>query len=129
MPTLFLLFNHALTPNQEADARVSLGVDRFVKPPPVVQGLWSRVPPELTELGPYLQPVLDWLEAEAVKGDYLLVQGDFGACYLVVGFAFENGLVPLYSTTVRDAEEEHQPDGSVRLVHTFLHQRFRFYGW
>jgi hypothetical protein len=46
----------------------------------------------------------------------VLIEGDFGACYLMVRFALEKGLVPLYSTTRREAEERYDADGSVRLV-------------
>jgi hypothetical protein len=58
----------------------------------------------------------------------VLIQGDFGATFLMVNFAFEKGLIPIHSTTEREATEELQPDGSVRLSHRFLHKRFRKYG-
>lgn len=41
---------------------------------------------------------------------------------------FEKGFVPVYSTTRREAVEEQQSDGAVRLVHNFKHQSFRKYG-
>ena len=63
-----------------------------------------------------------------MRGDYALIQGDFGACYIMVNFAFEQGLIPIYSTTVREAIEEPKDDGSVKLVHQFNHQIFRRYG-
>ncbi|MEA3280185.1 MAG: CRISPR-associated protein Csx20, partial [Thermodesulfobacteriota bacterium] len=60
--------------------------------------------------------------------DYVLIQGDFGACYIMVRFAFEKGFVPVYSTTRREAVEKQQSDGAVKLVHQFKHQVFRKYG-
>lgn len=95
--------------------------------PPDIQEIWSKVPPDLPELTGYLDPVFAWLDTEARPGDYVLVQGDFGATCLVVDFAEERGLIPLYSTTVRAAEEEHLPDGTVRTVHHFQHRMFRRY--
>jgi hypothetical protein len=68
---LYLLFNHRITPLQEADVRVSLGVGRIVEPPETVSRLWRRVPPDLERIGEYLSPVRDWLEAEARKGDFI----------------------------------------------------------
>lgn len=79
-------------------------------------------------LADYLAPVRDWLAQTAQPGDYVLIQGDFGATYLMVRYALENGLIPVYATTRREAHETLQPDGSVRLTHTFRLQQFRRYG-
>jgi len=128
MATLFLLFNHQFTPFQETDARTSLGVAVTVPLPAELQELWSAIPPERTEINDYLDPIREWLGQEAKAGDYVLIQGDFGACWLMVRFAFKQSLVPVYSTTRREAEEEHSPDGKVRLTHHFQHQIFRRYG-
>ncbi|MDQ7785804.1 MAG: CRISPR-associated protein Csx20, partial [Desulfomonilaceae bacterium] len=126
--TLFLVFNHTITERQRADARSSLGVDRIVTLPPELQELWSNIPPEAPEIRPVLEPLRRWLHREAQFGDFVLIQGDFGACYLMVMAAREMGLVPVYSTTRRQASEEVQSDGSVKLVHRFEHVLFREYG-
>jgi hypothetical protein len=125
---LIFLFNHQLTADQESDARENLGVSKVVEPPEALRELWGNVPPELAELTGYLEPVKQWLMVQASSGDYLLIQGDFGATYLMVNFALENGLIPIHSTTEREATEEVHPDGSVKLSHRFFHKRFRKYG-
>jgi hypothetical protein len=125
---LILLFNHRLTAGQEDDARKSLGVSRVLEPPEELQECWANVPPSLAEISAYLEPVKQWLAVHAAPGDYLLIQGDFGATYLMVNFAFENGFVPIYSTSEREATEELQADGSLKLTHRFQHRRFRKYG-
>jgi hypothetical protein len=126
--SLFLLLNHPLTSDQEADARESLGVGGIVEPPDRVRDLWAKVPPEIPTLDEHLAPVRAWLREHARPGDPVLIQGDFGATWLMVRFALETGLVPVYSTTRRSAVQEPQPDGSVRLIHHFRHVRFRNYG-
>ena len=125
---LILLFNHQLTPDQELDARQQLEITRVVEPPEDLRELWGNVPPDLPELGAYLEPIKHWLAAHAAPGDCVLIQGDFGATYLMVNFAFERSLVPVYATTERAATEEIQPDGSVKLTHRFQHKHYRFYG-
>lgn len=82
--TLFLVFNHQFTPVQESDARSSLGVSHKINLPADLQELWSNIPPELQEFGNYLSPVYSWLTSRAKEGDYVLIYGDFGACYLMV---------------------------------------------
>ncbi len=128
MPSLIVLFNHTLTPAQEADARASLGATRITGPPEGIRKIWSRVPPEPEGIAGYLAPVFDWLAGAARPGDFVLVQGEFGATFQVVRFCFERGLVPVYSTTRRVAQEEHLADGSVAVRHVFSHVRFRRYG-
>ena len=125
---LFLIFNHDITGIQEEDAKQSLGVDTLVDLPPDMKRIWSDIPPGLKEIRGYLQPVMEWLGEHAEEGDFVLIQGDFGACYLMVRFCFENGLVPIYSTSRREAVEEHLPDGSISLNHVFKHKKFRRYG-
>jgi len=127
-PKLFAIFNHEITDIQKKDARDFLGVDAIEDLPDDLKALWSDIPPELQEIRGYLSPVIEWLEGHAARGDYVLIQGDFGACYIMVNFALNKGLVPVYSTTRRDAVEEHLPDGSIRLGHLIRHRMFRRYG-
>jgi len=126
--TLFLIFNHTFTDSQRSDAEASLGVERIVSLPEELQAVWSSIPPEEKEIQPVLESIREWLASEAREGDYVLIQGDFGATYLMVRFALELGLIPIYSTTVREADEELQPDGTVKLTHRFRHRMFRKYG-
>lgn len=128
MAHLFLLFNHSITPPQESDVRASLGVEEIVPPPDDIKSLWSQIPPDLPGISEYLRPVQQWLKTTASPGDYVLIQGDFGACYLMVDFAFQNELIPVYSTTRREMSETLAVDGSIRLTHRFDHRIFRKYG-
>ena len=126
--SLFLLFNHRITKQQEAEACLSLDVDRIINLPSGLKDLWCQVPPGLSEIRGYLAPIRDWLKSNAIAGDYVLIQGDFGASYLMVIFAFDNDLIPIYSTTYRKAIEENNNDGFVKMTHQFQHHIFRRYG-
>ncbi|MFH0784214.1 MAG: CRISPR-associated protein Csx20 [Pseudomonadota bacterium] len=127
-PNLILLFNHRLTARQEEDAYSSLGINRIILPPVDVQMIWAQVPTDADELTGYLAPVFAWLAAAAQPGDFVLIQGEFGATYLAVEMAFRLSLVPIYSTTRREAMEEHVADDRVEIRHTFSHVRYRKYG-
>ncbi len=126
---LFLIFNHSFTMEQEADARALLGVSRIIDLPAELKELWGDIPPDLPALGEYLSPFRAWLLSKTRPGDYVLIQGDFGASFLLVSFALARELVPIYSTTRRVAAEEKQDDGSIRVVHNFEHRLFRKYGF
>jgi len=125
---LFLIFNHQITTIQQHDARRSLAVDRITDLPPDLKTMWRQIPPDLAGIDNYLEPIKRWLKKHSSKGDYVLIQGDFGACFIMVNFALEQGLIPFYSTTEREAVEEHGDDGSIRLTHHFKHRIFRRYG-
>jgi len=125
--SLFLIFNHEITPVQESDARDSLYVQQIINMPPDLKDLWRQIPPDLPKISAYLNPVKDWLAGHTRKNDCVLIQGDFGACFIMVKFAFETGLIPIYSTTQREVAEEHKEDGTINLSHQFRHRIFRRY--
>ena len=125
--TLFLIFNHKLTASQEKDAKASLNINYIVELPEKLKSLWSHIPPELSEVEEYIEPIKKWLSTSAIKNDYVLIQGDFGATYLMVNFAFEIGLIPIYATTQRQAFEKTEKDGSVKVTRQFKHITFRKY--
>ncbi len=128
MPDLFLLFNHKLTAAQADDARQELGVAGIVSPPDDVRRCWAAIPPEPEAIAPLLAPVFSWIDMAVPAGSFLLVQGDFGACFLVVLHAAGRGITPVYSTTRREAAEQQVDDSTVHITHTFRHVRFRIYG-
>ncbi len=128
MADLYFIFNHKVTRLQEEDAHRSLGVREIVDLPPNLKELWRAIQPELPEIAAVLEPLKQWLASNAQASDFVLIEGDYGACYLMVRFALESGLIPVYSTTHREAEEEYAEDGSVRLTHRFEHRIFRRYG-
>jgi hypothetical protein len=127
MSDLYLVFNHQLTETQAKAAVTQLKIRRIYSLPDGLQALWSQVPPDIPELAPYLSPVIHWLKIQANPFDHVLIQGDFGACYILVQEAFQLELIPIYSTTQRKAIEEPGPEGAVRLTHEFKHVMFRKY--
>ena len=126
--SLFLIFNHRLTEIQKKDAYSSLGISRIIDLPPDLEKLWQQIPPDMLKIDDYLAPIKTWLFEQASTSDYALIQGDFGATYIMVNFAFENSLIPIYSTSRREAVEEHDNKGTVKLTHNFKHVMFRTYG-
>jgi hypothetical protein len=125
---LFLLLNHDLTEDQRSDAIASLGVNRFIPLPENLAGIWNNVPPRPIGISDMLDPIREWFLREGTPGDFVLIQGDFGAAYLMVCFAIGNGFVPVYATTRRDAVETTGPGGEIVTTRRFNHCRFRRYG-
>ncbi|GAB4494436.1 MAG: CRISPR-associated protein Csx20 [Raineya sp.] len=124
---LFLIFSHTLTPKQIEDAQNNWGIKQFIPLPEALQELWSNIPPELASLKSYLQPLLAWLEDNNISPqDTFLIQGDYGATYLLVQWCHQKGLKALYSTTERIVEEFLE-NNKVSIRKTFQHCRFREY--
>jgi len=126
MKKLFLLFSHTLTPIQEQDAKESMGIEAFVKLPDDLQKLWSNIPPYLTTLDVYLEPLKSYILQNASKDDVFLIQGDFGGCYNMVNFVKSQGMMVVHSTTTRDVVEQ-TVNGKVEKFSRFEHVIFRLY--
>jgi hypothetical protein len=126
MPKMFLLFSHKLTEEQIRDAKENLKVSGFIYLPENLQKLWSNIPPDIENIGSYLTPIKEFLKQHAKEGDFILIQGDFGATYIMVNWAFKNGLIPVYATTKRVVREIND-NGKIITVREFKHCRFRRY--
>jgi len=124
---MFLVFSHRLTPEQETEARTVWKVTSFLPLPEQLQQIWSQIPADKKKISDVLCPIRQWLKNESVRHDLALIQGDFGATWLMVDFALKADLVPVYSVTQRLATEERQPDGSIKNIHIFNHKMFRPY--
>ena len=124
MPKMFLLFSHTLTKEQIEDAKNNLGVEEFISLPQTLQQLWSNIPPDIKDLTSYLEPIKEWLQKQLKVGDYVLVQGDFGATCKMVSFVKRQNAKPIYATTKRNAIEIVE-NGKIIKKSIFKHVRFR----
>jgi len=132
MKKFFLVFNHILAPEQEKDARETLGVEEFVFLPENLKAIWSQIPADLVDLREILGPISEFVREKLAPGDFALVQGDYGASFYLVNLVRELGGIPVYATSRREVENEVvgiDPNGEtvVKKVHRFRHQIFRPY--
>jgi uncharacterized protein MJ1673 len=123
MKILFMLMNHALTREQEEDARKNLNVDKFIN---IADASWSDIDPSEKSIIKFVEVYKDKLRSQAKAGDILLVQGDFGATYNMIRFAKNMGLIAVYATTNRIASEQVE-NGKVVIKREFKHARYREY--
>ena len=122
---MYLLFSHTLTDLQIKDAKNTLKIDKFIYLSKNLQKIWSEIPPEIDDLGEHLSDIKEFLNI-AKKGEYVLIQGDFGAVYHMVNFSKDLGLIPIYATTKRETIETKVDDKIIKKS-IFRHIRFREY--
>ena len=127
MNKFFLIFSHRLTEQQILDAKSKLGIKEFIYLPRSLQEIWSQIAPEFELPINNLNKILEFLQNKSKNGDYVLVQGDFGATYYLVSFCFKNNLIPVYSTTKRIIVEEKNVEGKTLKTNMFEHVGFRKY--
>lgn len=120
--TLFIFLNHALNEAQISEAKVRFGVSEFVNLSEIANKKWSEIPPEIDSLNEYLSEFKEALKSRAKKGDLVLIQGDFGASFLMINFALNLKLTPIYATTKREVVSE---NGVIKKA--FKHEKFRLY--
>jgi hypothetical protein len=123
---VILLFNHTLTDAQKHDAKNTLNVKEFINLPKELQHTWSNIPTDVASLLILLAPIKEFISKEARKGDYILIQGDFGATYAMVEFTKSLGLIPIYATTKREVIETNAGNKVIKKS-IFKHERFREY--
>lgn len=129
MPTFWNLSNHSLrtawTPDQKAGAEGWGGVARTLREIP-----FPAVDPEATPeaVARLADQVLEAVQqAGACPGDPLMVMGEFTLTHALVLRLKAAGMIPLASTTRREAVECLQEDGSLTIQHTFRFVGFRAY--
>lgn len=126
MATMFLLFSHKLTNEQIISANRDLNCENLVYLPEKLQNLWSNIPPK-EEGYKYLINFKTFILNNYKKGDYALIQGDWGYTYHMVQFCKEIGIVPVYSTTERNSRDILNKDGSISKISLFKHVIYKRY--
>lgn len=123
---LYLLFNHKLTPEQENDALKTLQVTDFVYLSDELQQIWSNVPSNEANLKSYLDKITKYVKKNVQKDDVVLVQGDFGATFMMVDLVRSLGGKAVYATTKRSVVEVMDGDKVIKQS-VFKHEMFREY--
>lgn len=127
MKKMILLFSHQLTQTQMDDAINNLHIEKFVSLPEKLQNLWSNVSPNIPSIQTTIKPIFEFLQGYVKEGDYVLIQGDFGAVYLLVNYTKKFNAIPVYATTERDAFEYVNSKGEKVKKSKFKFVRFREY--
>ena len=127
MKKLFLIFSHNLTEQQFFDAKNRFGVTEFISLPFQLQKIWSQILADGDLPIQNLNKIVEFLQNSSVKGDYVLVQGEFGATFYIVDYCFKNSLIPIYSTSKRNTVEKMAENGKIEKISYFQHVNFRKY--
>ena len=123
---MILLFSHKLTNEQKQDAKNSFVIDEFIYLSDDLQKIWSNISPDLQTIQDILEPIKEFIKTNSNQDNVVLIQGDFGACFIMVNFCKDLGLKTLYATTKRIAQE-YEKDGKMIKKSIFEHRRFREY--
>ncbi len=127
MPALFVLLNHDLTEMQLEEAKSSFKIETIRRLPPLLHEIWSRIPVNGELDTSMLERFTEWIDEDAEVGDYVLIQGEFGATFYLVDYCFATGFIPIYAASPRDSMESRNGDGTVERKLIFSHVNFRRY--
>lgn len=127
MAKVFIILSHNLTDDQEHSLKSDMNIADTVYMPDNLKKLWSNINPYLESISDILEPMKLWLSSNGAKGDYAVIQGDMGASFIMINYAFSLGMIPCYTTTERIVIKETEKDGSVNLIKKFKHIIFRRY--
>lgn len=126
MKRLLLLMSHNITEIQEKEAYEVLKINQIINSSEEVKSIWSNIDPK-GELNLHkLDKIIDWIDENTSQGDYILVQGEFGATFYIVDYCFKKNLIPIYATSKRQVIETIVGDKTV-TNRVFKHEGFRRY--
>lgn len=126
MRKLIVLMSHKMTENQKEDAYKTLNVKEILESNQNIKNIWSNIEPKSSLDLSRLDLVIEWIKKNSKSGDYVLVQGEFGATFYIVDYCFKSQLIPIYATSKRQVVEEIQEDKTI-TNRTFKHEGFREY--
>lgn len=126
MKQMILLFSHQLTGEQKKDAQKDYQIEHFLYLPENLRKIWGNIPSDSKDIVHYLQDIKAFVKESAKEGDVILIQGDFGATYIMVNYVKSLGLRAVYATTQREVMEKREGDSIVKQS-IFRHILFREY--
>lgn len=126
MRKFIVLMSHDMSDIQKNDAYENLKVTEIIEAPSEIKAIWGNVDP-ISDLDiSKLDKVISWIKNISEKGDYILVQGEFGATFYIVDYCFKSNLIPVYATSIRRVEETREGD-RVLTNRVFVHEGYRQY--
>ena len=126
MRKLIVLMSHKMTENQKEDAYKTLNVKEILESNQDIKNIWSNIEPKSSLDLSRLDLVIEWIKKNSKSGDYVLVQGEFGATFYIVDYCFKSNLIPVYATSIRRVEETREGE-RVLTNRVFVHEGYRQY--
>ncbi len=126
---IILLFSHQLTESQLFELKNNYNIETILYLPNHLQEDWSNIPPDYNDIEKYLKNIKEYVLKQKSKDSimYLLVQGEYGAVYHMVNFAFANNIIPIYSASKRVYESKKIDEDRIENIHYFKHIKFQHY--
>jgi len=125
MKKFITLFSHELTMQQIEEIDTVWQCSKIVNLPSNLQKIWSQIDPVGQLSQKIINDFIKYLLVESSQNDLVLVQGELGIVFIIADWCLQNGRIPIYATTRRNASEKKNVDGSISLYHNFEHIQFR----
>ena len=125
MSKVFCLLNHSLTKKQIEELRNRFCANEIIYPSENLSARWSQIPTSEELDISTVKNVIEWLTI-AEEGDFFIVQGEYGLTFILVDYALQHKLIPLYAVTKRMASERVEGE-KVSRQYVFEHVCFRKY--
>lgn len=123
---LLAIISHDLLEIQKEEARKKLDIEVFEELPVEYKRFWRNIPSDGNLPLDQLNKVIDWIFTSSKEGDYIWVQGEYGATYYIVDYCFKTKRIPIYATTDR-VVKEYEYQGKIKVERLFQHRQFRRY--
>ena len=126
MKKLLVIMSHNMTKTQKEHAYNTLHISKIIECNIHIKNIWSNINPISSLDLSKLDIVIKWIKENTAQGDYVLVQGEFGATFYIVDYCLKKGLIPIYATSKREVIEEINEE-KIITNRIFKHETFRKY--
>jgi len=125
--TFLTIMNHPLSPEQKEYAQKELKINNFLFLPDNLKEYFFDISPYEDLDLEKLNLITEYIKSNMKKGDFILIQTEFGVTFYLVDFCLKNSFIPIYATSNRVYKEVINKDGSVNRKHVFKFVNFRKY--
>ncbi|SET13015.1 CRISPR-associated protein Csx20 [Anaerobranca gottschalkii] len=121
-----VITSHRLNDEQILELQSRYKVEEIIYLPEDLQNIWSNIEPSGEFPIDNLKKIVSWISKEKRENVFVIVQGEFGATFLIVDYCLKNGYKALYATSKRQVKEEVK-EGETHTIRVFKHVNFREY--
>lgn len=124
---VFIIMTHNLLDVQINELQQRMNVNEIIYLPEKLKKDFMQISNSNTKNIKLINEIKSFININKTKGDYVLVQGEYGITNYIVNWCFKNELIPIYDAKERAYNEEDLENGSVPNKNIFNYIKFEKY--
>ncbi len=94
--------SHEPTPDQLEELKNNWDIQEIVRMPKDIASKWQSIPPGKESIEEEILVIKNWIDEVCTPGDVVIIQGDYGASFMLADYVRKLAFTPLYAATKRE---------------------------